>query len=172
MSKALFLFQGIVSAAVFASSAMFAGRPVVLLFAASACGAVIVAHCFAIPWLRFRRRPLGPPIAVGILCLSINLSSAIFQWPARLSYAASRPSLEKIATEVRSGRSLSVPRRAGLLVVQRAEIRRGDVVCLWTDFQPGGNSGFVACDAERAEREFNLFDRLSLDDRWQFIIED
>jgi hypothetical protein len=88
-----------------------------------------------------------------------------------LVYAASRPSLEKLAAEVQAGHSLNLPVRLGLNTIKSAEISRNGIVCLWTEPSPGGSMGFVHCDPEKAE-SLNLFGKLRLDDGWQFVQED
>ena len=171
MSRLLLALYTVLALVIVSASALFVEPFLVLLIGGMACGAAICASCVAIPWARFKKRPLWPLFLGGLLCLFLNISVMMYQWPARLSYLASLPALESLASEVRAGRSLSEPKRAGLVLVKRAEIKRNGIVCLWTSLDSCGNTGFVQCDADRAE-SLNLFEHLRLDNHWQFIVEE
>ena len=104
-------------------------------------------------------------------CLSLILSVGVTCWPLRVSFALSRNAFEAVALRVRSGERVSTPSRIGLFRIRQAELSNGGVVCLWTDLDPAGHTGFVQCDQDKAVK-FNLWSIIPLEDRWQFISED
>jgi hypothetical protein len=139
------------------------------------CGALAGALAFATTGLllglaRSRGRPFWPILASAIVCLALIASVVSLHWPLRAAYVLSRPSLDRVAQEVHAGQQWAGPTRVGLFTVVQVEVRRDGIVCLWVDDDPGGKTGFVRCGPDHVP--FNLWSKVSLDDRWQFIAED
>jgi hypothetical protein len=125
-------------------------------------------------WFHIRRgRPNGRSIhqalATVALPVMILASVAITHWPLRLSYAWSCAAFDDIARRVRAGERIEA-QRVGPFRILRAEVYFNGLVCLWTDLDPGGKTGFVQCPPDNPPR--NLWGIVRLDDRWQFISED
>jgi hypothetical protein len=88
----------------------------------------------------------------------------------RAAYLLSRPTLDRVAEDVRAGQHVTRPTRVGLFTIVEAEVNRHGIVCLWVDPNPTGKTGFVQCGPDYVP--FNLWSMVRLDDRWQFIAED
>ncbi|MCX6345146.1 MAG: hypothetical protein NT018_08725, partial [Armatimonadetes bacterium] len=93
-------------------------------------------------------------------------------WPMRLSFALTEGAINTIADRLEKRQSVASPFQLGLLRIKRAEISSKGVVCLWTDMNPGGRSGFVKTSATKVDSQFNLWSKFTLDKDWQFISED
>lgn len=117
----------------------------------------------------YRGKPVGNIIGAFLVTVLILGSVGASHWPLRVAYVVSRPALERAAAEVRLGHPFE-HRRVGLIEIRRAEISRTGVVCLWTDTNPSGRTGFVQTPPYNIP--FNLWSVTSLDQRWQFISED
>ncbi len=102
--------------------------------------------------------------------LAVVISVFVTRWPLHAAYRFSRPAFERTAAELRAGRGASGPRWVGLFRIQRAELDRRDIVCLWTDLDSSGRTGFVQCGP--VDPPFNLWSHTPLDDEWQLIEED
>ena len=109
-------------------------------------------------------------IFAGTTVIAIVLSIALTSWPLCAVFSLSRPTFDQIANDVRQGNVPNTPCRVGLFRIRKAEVCYNDVVCLWTDLNPGGKSGFVQCPPENPP--FNLWSHIQLDASWQFIKED
>ena len=120
---------------------------------------------FSFPFMRDLRK-----MFVGTAIIGIILSVALTNWPLRAAFWSSRPSFDQIADDVRSGKIPETPMQLGLFRIRKAEVYHNNVVCLWTDLNPSGKSGFVQCPPENPP--FNLWSQASLDSSWQFIRED
>jgi len=117
-----------------------------------------------------RNGPVSRAIVAPVLSLVIVISTAITHWPLRLSFAASRPTFEKLVERLLAGDRVD-PRQIGLFRVRSTQIYTSkDIVCLWTDMDSKGRKGFVRC--RPSEVPFNLFSLITVDDDWQFISED
>jgi hypothetical protein len=146
-------------------------EPVAVLFlGASACVFTLAVTCVLAGFARLRRRRAWPILVGAATCLACLGSVMTTHWPCRISYALSRPSIERLAAEVLAGHPPDRPRRVGAITIAKAELIRGGVVCLWTETHPGGNRGLVRCMPGRVP--FNLWSIVELDGRWQFIAED
>jgi hypothetical protein len=130
----------------------------------------IIVAFVAVGSRRSARQHLRPALIGPVLSLTVIISVAATNWPLRTTYAFSRNAFDTIAERLRAGEPITSPIRAGLFSIEQAELSRDGVVCLWTELQPGGNTGFVQC--RRDHVPFNLWSIVRLDDRWQFISED
>lgn len=117
-----------------------------------------------------RRTVSRQALALAMFLLIVG-SIVETQWPLRLAFAISRPSLDQLAEQIREHGRIREQRRAGLFVVRTSQVTADGVVCLWTEPDPWGNTGFVKCAPERAQR-FNLWSTLQLSDDWQLVSED
>lgn len=142
----------------------------VLLCAFALCLIVLAIHFGLSLTYHPRQRQFWLIQALAASALAAIVSVMMFHWPLRIAYAWSQPSLDRLALELRAGRQPSVPARAGVFSIQKAEIGRRGVVLLWTDLRPEGNMGFVQCQADRVP--LNLWSMVRLDDAWQFVAED
>jgi len=130
-----------------------------------ACIVLGLATIVTFPFVRSYRLLFAEITSIAIL-----LSVMTFNWPLHAAYVLSRPSFDRVAAEVRAGHPLEIPRRVGLFSIQKAEVYHNGVVCLWTDDDPAGPTGFVQHGAH--DLPFNLWSHTRLDDSWQFIAED
>jgi hypothetical protein len=117
-------------------------------------------------------------------CALVLLTIAWVDWPLHLSYYLARPGLERLAQELRAGKTIPTPVRVGLVVIRGTELRRRvfnyhgdpaatdakDIACLWTHPDGAGSAGFVQTHPDFLQ--FNIWSFHHLDDRWQFITED
>ena len=137
---------------------------IVLSVASIAVGSLLVGY------RRHTQRQVLPVLFAPAISLAVIISVVATHWPIRVAYAWSRASLDAVAQRVRGGERVQTPLRAGLFTIQRAEFSHHGIVCLWTQPNPGGSTGFVQC--RRDYVPFNLWSLVRLDDRWQFISED
>jgi uncharacterized membrane protein SirB2 len=142
----------------------------VVLLAIVLSAATIIVGSLLIGHRRHTQRRILPAMLAAVLSLSVIVSVAAAQWPLRAAYALSRDSFDAVAQRVRNGEHITMPLRAGLFTIRRAELSPDGIVCLWTRPNPGGSTGFVQCPRDHVP--FNLWSIIRLDDRWQFISED
>jgi hypothetical protein len=133
-------------------------------------GTVMSITCWLLTSSRFARHRRWPILLGAITCLAIIASVMTIHWPLRARYLLSRPSLDRLAEDVRAGQPFAGPTQVGLFTIVEAEVNRHGIVCLWIDGNPSGKTGFVQCGPDYIP--FNLWSMVSLDDRWQFISED
>lgn len=145
-------------------------RVIVTLCGVLACAVTVVITCTLLGFAHSKRQPLWPVLAGAIACLAFLASVVTVHWPLRAAYFMSRPSLDRLARDVRAGHRLAGPARVGLFIINQAEVSRHGIVCLWVDPNPSGKTGFVQCGPDYVP--FNLWSMVHLDDRWQFIAED
>ncbi len=106
----------------------------------------------------------------GTAALAMLLSVATSNWPLQAAYTLSRPSFDRVAAQVRAGDPPSTPCLIGLFRIRKAEVSHNGIVCLWTDDDPAGPTGFVQTGPD--DLPFNLWSHTPLDNSWQFISED
>ncbi len=106
----------------------------------------------------------------GITTIAILLSVATSDWPLRAAYTLSRSSFDRVASQVDAGDHVNTPCWIGLFRIHKAEVHHNGVVCLWTDDDTAGPTGFVQYASD--DLPFNLWSHIRLDNRWQFIAED
>lgn len=80
--------------------------------------------------------------------------------------------MDQFADAVKGGSNIALPGRVGAFVISKTEIGPGEIVCLWTDTNPSGPSGFVRCSPEHARDSFALWAYVSLNDEWQLVFLD
>jgi hypothetical protein len=103
---------------------------------------------------------------IGILTF-ISFFTLVTMFPIRLAYLYSLPELDRMAAEVKAGKKIDLPRRAGFFTISEAEIAFDGYVCLWTSPY---HDGFVHCP--KSEVHYNLGSHIALGDQWQYIMED
>ena len=106
----------------------------------------------------------------GSVSLALIASVMATAWPLRLSYLLSRPSLQRLGMAIDAGQRPNGPIRVGLFVVKRAEVSRQGRVCLWTELEPDGNTGFIRCGVHGLPA--NLWSSIRLDEQWYLVAED
>ena len=119
------------------------------------------------------KSPLARKIStiIGLICLTLFISVPITHWPLRLAFKLSRPSFDRIANSLRAGSKFPQPVRVGFFRIKKAEVYKlNGKVCLWTDLDPGGKTGFTQCPPNYVP--FNLWSMIELDKDWQFVSED
>jgi len=126
-----------------------------------------------VPALRPQKRLWRQATAAMLLVVSIM----VFNWPLRIGYAFSKPAFNQVAEQVKAGNIPDTPRRVGWFLIEEIDapnyvinIIGHDVVCLWTDVHPFGNTGFVQHGPDNLP--FNIWTHFKLDNTWQFIAED
>ncbi len=107
---------------------------------------------------------------IGLAAIVFLVSVAVSNWPMRMAYGVSRPAFDQVASQIRNGDAPQTPCTIGLFRIQRAEVYYNNVVCLWTDDDSRGSTGFVQCGP--VDPPFNLWSHVPLDESWQFIAED
>ncbi|NER78633.1 MAG: hypothetical protein F6K42_03465 [Leptolyngbya sp. SIO1D8] len=142
-------------------------------FLAAAFLMVFIVALMVVPVLksqtRFRRQ-----VAVSLIMV---ISIILFNWPLRVAYAFSRPAFDQVAEQAMAGETIETPRRIGWFRIERIDASgcpaNGmdyEVLCLWTNVHPHGNTGFVQASPDNLH--FNLWSHFRLDETWQFISED
>jgi hypothetical protein len=107
------------------------------------------------------------------VCAIATIASVAFtQWPLRAAWALSAPAFEDAARRLRAGERLETPRRIGLFTVRRAAVTEyvRPLVCLWTDLEPNGYTGFVQWTGD--DEPLSLWSNTRLSDGWHFVTED
>lgn len=104
------------------------------------------------------------------ICGCVIASVMFTQWPFRLAFWISQPSLNNLAAAVQQGKTPPMPAWAGLFQIKKVEQSGQGIWCFWTHPCPSGSDGFVMTSP--AHVPFNLFDMTSLNNRWQYIQED
>ncbi|WP_145286310.1 hypothetical protein [Pirellulimonas nuda] len=127
----------------------------------------LLGLCTFVPFLfgRSRRHWFA-----GVTTIAVLLSVATSNWPLRAAYALSRSSFDRVASEVRAGELPKTPCSIGFFRIRKAEVHHNGIVCLWTNDDPSGPTGFVETGTD--DLPFNLWSHVSLDNSWQFISED
>ncbi|RYF43504.1 MAG: hypothetical protein EOO38_18780 [Cytophagaceae bacterium] len=133
------------------------------------------ALCLAWKWLGWHScksaLTLWANVIVGLVCLATFVSVPLTHWPFRIAYALSRSELDAVALSLKSGVKFPGPMRVGFFSIEKAEIYdRNGKVCLWTDVDSAGSTGFTQCPPNNVP--FNLWSSLTLDNRWQYVSED
>jgi hypothetical protein len=170
MDTAVLGLHGLLAVAAVLVSASGGEQVGIVLLAIGLSAATSVLGLLLIGYRRHTQRRVLPALAATVLTLAVIISVAVAHWPLRVTYALSRDSFDAVAQRVRMGEHLTTPFRAGFFTIQRAELSHHGIVCLWTQPQPSGSTGFVQC--RRDHVPFNLWSMVRLDDRWQFISED
>jgi hypothetical protein len=170
VDAALMGLLGLLVVAAALDSATGDGPAAVLMLAVILSAAGIIVGSIFIVYRHHTRRRMLSAIVAPIAAVAVIISVAATHWPLRASYLLSRSSLEAVARRVRRGEPVAQPMRVGLFNIQRAELSDRGIVCLWTQWNLGGSTGFVQC--RRDDVPFNLFAIVRLDHGWQFISED
>jgi len=130
--------------------------PAIFLGVALACGTMPALRLWAM---------FGSAVAVA-------LSVALTHWPLRLTFAVSRPALERLADRLEAGETVSSPQWAGLFYVRKAEINHGGMPCLWLNLEPNGYTGFARPSDGIAIGKYNDWSDYPLWQKWHLISED
>jgi hypothetical protein len=118
----------------------------IALLAVALAGGIAVASGLLAGYRRSTQRAaLSTWLVVPLVSAVILLSVAATDWPLRAGYTLSRDSLDAAAQRVGGGESPAMPLRCGTFSIQQAEVSRRGVVCLWTNLEPSGYTGFVQC---------------------------
>lgn len=102
-------------------------------------------------------------ILVVLGTLTVNL-------PLQAVFQVYHPKFDETAHQLAAGNGVSTSFWVGPIHICKAEQNIKGVVCLWTDDDPNGRTGFVQHEPSRLP--FNLWSHLVLNDKWQFISED
>jgi hypothetical protein len=154
------------------------------VFAYSICGeggfslAVIAGVTWAaasfLMGVLFQFRPAGMNSnrvwgAVGLAFL-LTASVVVTRWPIRFGPIIYRAQFQALADSVAAGHPFDAPRRIGPFTFYQGEVERG-FVCLWTDLDPKGRSGYIRGSTERGV-PFNVWSVISAGSGWHFLVED
>lgn len=161
MQRFFFTAATLLLAATFAAS-LWPFEPVMLFLG----GVLLAAGGLMLSFFAKSRAQL----AFAVATVAIIVSVACTNWPMRVAHAGTRASFDRVAEQVRDGETFTKPFSIGPFRIVKAEVSRNDVVCLWTDADPSGPTGFVQCGPENPP--FNIWSHTRLDDSWQFISED
>lgn len=130
---------------------------------------ILMADAVLIAYLATARRGLLPLLITSTISLAIIVSVFFTSWPMRASFVASREALDVLAQGLRDQQRITIPARAGTLVVERAELR-GGTVCLWTQLNKSGPTGFV--QSPSPDLPVPAWSRIDLGGGWYFVTED
>lgn len=150
-------------------SAIWLEDSIVFLASLAAGALAVVAAIVTVVVGRRSRKIVAAALCALPLSLAGITSVAIWNWPLRLAFIISQPALEELAADVTNGRVIT-NKRAGLFFIQRAELVRAGIPCLWVDTDPAARTGFV--ETRTAVLPFNLWSVISLSEQWQLISED
>jgi len=142
------------------------------VFGAPAAVVALLVAVVALVCGKFQRRR-WPQIALLAACPLVVASILFTNWPMRLSFAASKPALGRLAEQVAAGQTPSLPTRAGAYVVRAVQIEPvtgGMAVCLWTQPQHG-HIGFVWSPVG-VTPPFNQWTHTRLSSQWHHFGED
>jgi hypothetical protein len=109
-------------------------------------------------------------VVASVASAAIVASVAIFQWPLRAAYATSRQALDRLADDVRAGKAPTGAVWAGPFRISDTEISYNGTACLWTDRRSGNRVGFANCDPHKLP--LCPWTHITLDQRWQYLVED
>lgn len=147
---------------------------IMLLF--GSCVVVCGISPFVIGWalLEWRARSFRPwPILGVLLCLLAIVTTLLFHWPLRLSFALHRPALERLAAQAQAGTPPPLPTRVGLYTIRGIDATSyPGVIGLHIDTNPGGPTGFYRMTVPTPTAPANEQWAVHLDDRWWWIRED
>ncbi len=150
--------------------------PLFLLFVFSAPIAFLALVAAVVTWARWkprRRLTLGGIFFCPLLVATMVLTS----WPMKLSFALSKPALDRLADAVAAHRVPTLPRRAGAYVIHAVEARpvvevtNGLTVCLWMLPVERQHVGFVRSPVG-VTPEFNPWTHSRMDAHWHYFGED
>ncbi len=144
------------------------GVPVTFGFGAAwstppATPAAITARCRALRWM------------INLVFVITPLTVPFTQWPFRLAFLASQPSLDRLADRVGAGNPVTTPEWAGVFrIVGSAVNPSTGGVGLVTNPDPSGRSGFERRGSAPPGNGpfYNLFYDLKLSAKWRFVEED
>ncbi len=170
MRRLFIIGQGIAVLALVWLSATATEKVAVFLSGCVDCLVIVGLTLAWLSWAGVKHKPLRPAFTAAILALAVAASVIVTAWPLRLSYLLSRPTLERLAMTVQAGEPPDGPVRVGLFVIKRTEVSRQGLVCLWTELDPKGNTGFVRCGANGLPA--NLWSSIQLDEQWNLVAED
>jgi hypothetical protein len=170
MRRLLIIGQGVAVIVLVWLSATAMEKVTVFLSSCVTCLVIVGLTLAWLGWAAVTKKPLRPALTAASLALFVVASVIFTDWPLRLSYVLSRPALQRLAQSVQEGQQPNGPVRIGLFVIRQAEVSRQGTICLWTEVDPSGNTGFVQCDAKNLP--LNLWSSIPLDEQWSFVAED
>ncbi len=152
--------------------------PLVLLFVFTAPVALLALIAAVVAWVRWKAGPRGWLALGGLLfCPLLVASMLLTHWPMKLSFALSKPALNRLADAVAAHRAPALPKRAGAYVIHAVETRpmaegtNGLTVCLWMLPLERQHVGFVRSPAG-VTPEFNPWTHSRMDVHWHYFGED
>jgi hypothetical protein len=152
--------------------------PLVLLFGFTAPVAFLALVAAVVGWARWKVRPRRWLALVGLLICPLLVTTMLFtHWPMKLSFALSKPALDRMADAVAAHRAPALPKRAGAYVIHAVETRpvaegaNGLTVCLWMLPLERQHVGFVRSPAGVTPK-FNPWTHSRMDVNWHYFGED
>lgn len=131
-----------------------------------------------VAWTRWKDTPHRWLTLGGLLCCPVLAATIVFtNWPMKLSFALSKPALDRFADAVAEHRSPTLPKRVGAYVIHAVETRpvtqgtNGLTVCLWMLPRERQHVGFVRSPAG-VTPEFNPWTHSRMDVHWHYFGED
>jgi hypothetical protein len=170
MRRIFIIGQGVAVLALVWLSATAMEKTAIFCFGWVVCSVIVGLTLAWLHWSAVKRRSLWPPLTTASLALVGAISVVTTDWPLHLSFALTRPAFQRLAERVRAGQQTDAPVRIGLFVIKQTEVSRQGTVCLWTQLDPSGNTGFVQCGANSVP--LNLWSRIQLDEQWNLVAED
>ncbi len=152
--------------------------PMVLLLAFTAPITLVALVTAIVAWTCWKARPRRWLALGGLLfCPLLVATMLLSHWPMKLSFALSKPALNRLADAVAAHRAPALPKRAGAYVIHAVETRplpegaNGLTVCLWMLPVERQHVGFVRSPAG-VTPEFNPWTHRRMDAYWHYFGED
>ncbi|MGI8922642.1 MAG: hypothetical protein ACR2HJ_01150 [Fimbriimonadales bacterium] len=108
------------------------------------------------------------------LLIPVGLFASIVtaHWPLRLTFAASKHALDRVADRLEAGEEITSPEWAGVFYIRKAEINYKGMPCLWIWLGSDGKTGFARPADGVAIGKFNDWSDCALSAMWHLISED
>ncbi len=103
-----------------------------------------------------------------LLCCTFTASILLTHWPLRLSFKLTQASLDKMATQVKTGNSLPSSQFAGVFHIYGGA-HQGDVVYLWLDEYPIDRMALIQAPLDKVSSMKNDYSIIFLHEKWSLI---
>ncbi|MBN1341139.1 MAG: hypothetical protein JXQ73_00565 [Phycisphaerae bacterium] len=134
------------------------------------CALLLIGSIGALLAWRIRRRAPRWLLVAAVALWAAGASVPVTQWPLRLVFAAYRSKLDHVAELVRTGGKTGQRENVGPFTIRMAEVNRVGAICLWTDLNPAGYTGFMKCSPALVARQNALFWSVThLDGEWYLV---
>src|SRR4051812_19991815 len=113
MKRLIFSVYAVPALLVIGASLLPMEKVVVFLCGLLACAVTATITCPFVVFVRSKGQRCGPVLVGAVTCLAVIASVMTGHWPLRAAYFLSRPSLDRLAEDMRTGHPFAVPTRVG-----------------------------------------------------------